>query len=98
MDTFLHFFTPTKRAVAANTISQLVGKGVSVISTLIVTLVIARQFGAVGYGDFVKITTYIAFFYLLVDFGVNAIYLQKSDAKESWAALVWLRGLGGLVL
>jgi O-antigen/teichoic acid export membrane protein len=76
------------KTIAWNTTSQLVARGVSSLTTFLITLVIARQFGAQGLGDFVKITTYIAFFYLIADFGINAIYLQR-DA--SWEDLLVVR-------
>lgn len=59
----------------------------------------ARFFGVEGYGDFVKITTYIAFFYLLADFGTNAIYLQKQKmTDDTWGVLLGLRLVGGIAL
>lgn len=85
-----------KLVVARNTLAQLVGKIIGAGTTFVVSLVIARQFGAVGYGDFVKVTTYVAFFFLVADFGVNAIYLQKP--KGIWGALVGLRVFGSIVL
>jgi O-antigen/teichoic acid export membrane protein len=87
-----------KKIIAANTVSQLVGKAISAVATFTVTFIIARQLGASGYGDFVKITTYIAFFYLLADFGINALYLQQSTSRTSWPALIVIRTIGGLLL
>ncbi len=84
--------------IAINTISQLIGKAVGAAATFVVTFLVARQLGASGYGDFVKITTYVAFFYLLADFGVNAVYLQQADAKTSWPALIHIRTICGLLL
>ena len=86
-----------KKIVAFNTLSQLVGKAVSALATFVVTFLVARQLGASGYGDFVKITTYVAFFYLLADFGINAIFLQHNDQKN-WPALVVLRLVGSVAL
>lgn len=86
-----------KKIVAVNTMWQLVGRGISAATTFIVTLVVARQFGASGYGDFVKVTTYAAFFYLVADFGINAIFIQH-DTRESWPTLVVLRLIGGVLL
>lgn len=97
MGQFSIFFSSTKRAVAANTVAQLVGRAIGAITTLLVTIVIAHQFGAAGYGDFVKVTTYAAFFYLIVDFGINAIFLQGEEQK-AWPSLVALRLLGGAFL
>jgi O-antigen/teichoic acid export membrane protein len=87
-----------KKSVAINTVSQLIGRGVSAVATFIVTFLVARQLGALGYGDFVKITTYIAFFYLLADFGMNAVYVQQAQSRTSWPALILIRTMGGLVL
>jgi len=71
------------------------------------TIFIARHFGANGYGDFVKITTYIAFFYLLADFGFNAVYLQRTPLSagtdenindSAWEDLLELRITVGCLL
>jgi len=88
-----------KKIIAVNTLSQLMGRGISALAMFIVTLIVARQFGAAGYGDFVKVTTYAAFFYLIADFGINAIFLQH-DERKNWPALVTLRFIGsaGLII
>ena len=87
-----------KKTVAFNTVSQLIGKAMSAAATFIVTFFVARTLGAAGYGDFVKITTYVAFFYLLADFGVNAVYLQQDESQSSWQSLFVLRTLGSVLL
>ncbi len=91
--------------VATNTISQLVGRVISVASMAIVSFLIAQQFGPDGYGDFVKITTYAAFFYTLADFGLNAVYVQRSVAADQattrarlWQTLFGLRLVMGVAL
>ncbi len=95
------FAGSNRTLVAANTISQFVGKVISAAATFCITIFIARSFGVNGFGDFTKITSYVALFYLLADFGLNAIYLQKTQKESSenwWAALVWLRLLGSILL
>ncbi len=87
-----------RKIVALNTVSQLIGKAVSAVATFIVTFFVARQLGASGYGDFVKITTYVAFFYLLADFGINAVYLQQAESRFAWPSLIILRTAGGILL
>ena len=72
----------TKWKVAWNTVSQLLGKAIGSGAMLLVSILIAREFGAQGYGDFTKITTFIAFFYLLVDFGLNAVYLRRQTVNN----------------
>lgn len=97
----------TKWKVAWNTLSQLLGKVVGSGVMLLVSILIAREFGAPGYGDFTKITTFVAFFYLLVDFGLNAVYLQRQtennkqktvNGNADWTTLLGMRVVGGAVL
>lgn len=87
-----------KKIVAINTVNQLIGRAVGAVVTFAVTFIVARQLGAPGYGDFVKITTYVAFFYLLADFGVNAVYLQQAKSRFAWPTLIRIRTISGLVL
>jgi O-antigen/teichoic acid export membrane protein len=92
----------TKIAVAVNTVSQLVGKAVSGGATFVISILLAHAYGAQGYGDFTKITTYVAVFYLFADFGLNAIYLQQSHSspennQTSWQTLVALRLIMGIL-
>lgn len=98
----------TKWNVVWNTGSQLVGKAVGSIAMLLVSVLIAREFGAEGFGDFTKITTFVAFFYLLVDFGLNAVFLRKAHEPNKleanrtnnslWGVLVGMRVAGGIFL
>jgi O-antigen/teichoic acid export membrane protein len=67
---------PVRFRVAANTVSQIIGKVFTAAATFAVSFLIARMYGASGYGDFTKITTFVAVFYLFSDFGINAIYLR----------------------
>jgi len=69
--------------IAANTLYQLIGKLITAGITFLVTILIARQFGSTGFGEFTKITTYVAFFYLIVDFGLNAIVLKQISNLKS---------------
>ncbi|MBU2459507.1 polysaccharide biosynthesis C-terminal domain-containing protein [Patescibacteria group bacterium] len=87
-----------RRVVAVNTVSQLITKFVSSGTVLVISLLLARSAGPDRYGDFVKITTYITFFFLLSDFGMNAFYLQRKDEMVWWDALVSARVLGGSLL
>ena len=96
-----------QRIVAGNTVSQLFGRVISSFTIVVVSIIIARQFGPEGYGDFVKITTYVGFFYLLADFGLNAVYLQHTAKKAvrpgsvssaSWQMLLGLRLLVSICL
>src|SRR3989344_6740195 len=92
----------TKWRVAWNTGSQLMGKVVGSGAMLLVSILIAREFGSEGYGDFTKSTTFGAFFYLLVDFGFNAVYLrwqtENVERQTGWATLLGMRLVGGTIL
>lgn len=86
--------------------AQIAGKLISAGTTLVGSVLIARRFGVIAYGDFTKVITFIAPFYLIADFGMNAIYLQKrsaetgtkTDTNDYWSTLVVLRIAGSLVL
>ena len=90
-----------KKTIALNTIAQIVGKIISGGTTFFVSILLARALGVDGYGDFTKITTYVAFFYLFSDFGLNAAYLQLKDGqtdKKFKNALFTTRLLFSLIL
>lgn len=84
-----------RRVIAWNTVSQVFGKIIGAGTAFVVSFFVARNFGAVGYGEFTKITTYVAFFFLVADFGLNAVYLQQ---KTPFRTLLSLRILGGIFL
>jgi O-antigen/teichoic acid export membrane protein len=69
------------KLIAKNTSYQILARGVSSFIGFLITLIIARKFGVLGYGDFTKITSYVALFYLVIDFGLNAFFLQYENAK-----------------
>ena len=96
---FGHIFPKGGRssAVAINTSAQVVGKIFGASTTFLLSFVIARQFGASGFGDFVKITTFVSFFFLVADFGLNAIYMQHSE-DHALPVLFGLRVIGGIGL
>lgn len=75
--------------VVKNTASQLFGRVVSAGAMTLMSILLARKYGAEGYGDFVKITTFVGFFYVFADFGLNAQFVKKPNA--SWQSLFGLR-------
>lgn len=87
-----------KKIIAVNTASQLVGKAIGAGTSFVVAFLLARRLGAEGFGDFTKITTFVAPFFLLADFGLNAIFLQKKDDAPWWPRLLGLRVAGSVVL
>lgn len=67
--------------VFKNTIYQTLARLVSSFVGFLITIIIAGNFGVVGYGDFIKVTSFVAVFYLFVDFGLNAIFLQETEGN-----------------
>lgn len=65
------------RKIAANTIYQIAGKGVSAVSTIITVALVTRALGVSQFGEYVLITTVPIFLYLLADFGLNAVFLRQ---------------------
>ena len=87
-----------KKLIALNTVAQLVGKVIGAGTSFVVAFLLAKRLGAEGYGDFTKIATFIAPFFLLADFGLNAVFIQKKDDAGWWPRLLGLRVAGGAIL
>lgn len=81
----------SEKKIFTNTFYQIFTKIVTSGSGFIITILIARYFGAKVYGDFTKITTFISFFYLLADFGLNAVFLQLEEKENRFSHLLSLR-------
>src|SRR3989344_928505 len=84
--------------VAQNFLMQVLGRFISSFSTFLITILLARSYGATGYGDFTKMSVYISVFYLIVDFGMNAAVLKKVHAQREqkeglFSGLIILRSL-----
>jgi O-antigen/teichoic acid export membrane protein len=83
------------RKIAANTIYQLIGKGVSIVSTVATVALVTRALGVSQFGEYVLITTVPAFLYLLADFGLNAVFLrqvaQDNHHVQKFGSLLFLR-------
>lgn len=87
-----------RKTIAINTISQITGKLITSVTTFIISVLIARNLGADGYGDFTKVTTFVAFFYLFSDFGLNPAYLELAAKPKAAKTLLSLRTILGFVL
>lgn len=67
--------------IAKNTFYQILARAVTAFIGFLITIIIAGKFGVLGYGDFTKVTSFVVVFYLFVDFGLNAFFLQFEKAK-----------------
>jgi O-antigen/teichoic acid export membrane protein len=82
--------------IAFNTSAQLLGKVATTVSTLIVIVIITRNFSVGDYGNYTAILSYIAIFYVFTDFGFNAIFVRETGEdgekqKEYFKNLLGLR-------
>lgn len=69
--------------ISKATFWQLLGKAVSTLSGIIILSVVARSFGEEGTGLYTLALTYLAFFYLAADLGLNAYILPKIALDET---------------
>jgi O-antigen/teichoic acid export membrane protein len=83
--------------VAKNTVYQFLTKSVTSFIGFLITILIARGFGVAGFGDYVKITAYVALFFLALDLGLNAVYLQDKK-EENFNKLFYFRIFISLVI
>jgi O-antigen/teichoic acid export membrane protein len=71
-----------------------VGKAVTSFSTLLITIIVAREFGS-AYGNIVAILTFVGLFFIFVDFGINAIAVKELVGDKEKERL-YFRDLLGL--
>ncbi len=86
------------KKIAANTLYQIITKLSTSASGFIITILIARYLGTQGYGQYTKITAFVSMFYLVADFGLNAIFLQLSQKEALTRRLIALRLLLSLFI
>lgn len=75
----------TAQKVASNTIYQVVGKAITLSVTVLATVLITRNYGRAGYGEFNIMQSFPALFFIIADFGLNAIATRElsSDWKKA---------------
>lgn len=79
------------KKIAANTIYQFLTKIITSACGFFITILLAHYYGAGGYGEFTKITAFVALFYIISDFGINAIFLQYEEIDAKFNQLLSLR-------
>lgn len=70
------------KIIAHNTIYQLLGKIVTMSVTMISTALITRFYGAEGYGAVSLMIGFPALFYMVADFGLNAIATRELSIED----------------
>ncbi len=66
-----------KHKIAYNTVVQFGGRFLTSFLGFLTTVILARYLGATDYGVYAKIYTLAAFFFLFIDFGLNAVYIRR---------------------
>lgn len=88
----------TAGKISTNVFYQLLGKVIGAGTTFFITTYLAHLFGPHGYGDVVKIVTYVSGFFIISDFGFNAIYLKDAQKVYALPSLILLRTVLSFVL
>ena len=68
--------------IAANTIYQIIGKVFSMSVTILATVAFTRFYNRQGYGEFSLMQSWPALFFVIVDFGLNAIATR--ELSKDW--------------
>lgn len=89
--------SPENKTIAINTFSQFLVRLFSSSTTLVTTLLISFFLGTGTFGSFIKITTFVSFFYLIADFGINGIFIKDYGEKD-FGNFLLLRILGSALL
>ncbi|MCR4328984.1 MAG: oligosaccharide flippase family protein [Candidatus Roizmanbacteria bacterium] len=83
-----------KQKVIINTAVQFGGRLLTSFIGFIITVLLARYLGAQGYGIYSKMYALASFFYLVADFGLNAVYIREhKDSLKFFSLLNTLRTL-----
>lgn len=67
------FKNKTIKSVASNTFFQLISKVITMTITFSLTIIISREYGSYGYGLFTLFQSFPVLFFMVADFGLNAI-------------------------
>lgn len=90
-----------KVEVIKNTFFQIIARFATSLTALVVSAIITRVLGVGLYGEYSIVTTYTTAFFLLADFGINAIVLRglesPSDIKFEFKKVLTLKVMFGLV-
>ena len=80
-----------EKIVAKNTAYQLLARLATSGAGFGVAIFIANHFGAGVFGDFSKVTSFVALAFIFLDFGLNASFLKTKDSKSLFSSLLFLR-------
>lgn len=79
------------KTLTTSTLYQIIARIASSGATFLITILVARHFGVSAYGDYAKVTAFVTMFYLLSDFGFNAMFLQLDQSLIHFHDLFYTR-------
>lgn len=91
----------TLRKISTQTFWQVLAKIFTSLSTVVVLSLVTRRYGETGTGTFTLALTYLSFFYLAVDFGLNGYILPlliQKNGQQTWQQLLGFRLAWSLLL
>jgi O-antigen/teichoic acid export membrane protein len=71
-----------------NTITQFGSKGVTVLLSLLAVSLLTRYLGAEGYGSYILVITYLSFFGLVADLGLNVTLTREFSRTNNISSKV----------
>jgi O-antigen/teichoic acid export membrane protein len=93
----------TLKLIASNTLFQLISKVISMTITFSLTIIISREYGSYGYGLFTLFQSFPVLFYMIADFGLNAIGTREisrnlNETNKIFSNVMFLRVLFSIFL
>lgn len=90
------------KAVAHNTLTQVIGKAVSTVLGVAVVFLVTRALGPSGYGEYTTVITFLSFFGIVADLGLTLITAQMisergADERRIVGTIFSFRALTALV-
>jgi len=70
------------KKIGVNVAFQGFGRLITATASLLVTILVAQTFGPASLGDLTKVLSFVSLFYLVADFGFNAIVVKDICADE----------------
>lgn len=89
--------------IASNTLFQIFSRAATAIVALVVTRLITSSLGLEGFGHYQIVLSFVTLFWILTDFGLNAVVVREMAAQEEkiqnlFSSLLTLRTGLSLVL
>ena len=76
------------KKIALNTLAQLIGKGVSVVLGIIITIILTRYLGPTGYGTYTFVLVFVTMFGVIGDWGLTLITIREASKDDHLAGQI----------